>query len=210
MSNLNFKLTTTSLLKDSDPLNAASGKLSTGWDDPNQIEDVGFNSFDGKRIDVLNKEQELTLVPHFAVKFIMAEFKYKTDVTLTLPSRTRNILSGSLASGTAPLLNTIVSGTPDQFQYVLAGDVLTVISGINSIPGTYTVLSKPDDSTLVLSADFLTASSSDVSYSISRTEAQNTVTLRDQEKLFISYLPITSVKFKSLQDSNVIRLLQLG
>lgn len=71
--------------------------------------------------------------------------------------------------------DTLIGAASDEFEDVLPGDIVEISGGTNVTAGTYTVSSKTDDQTLVLSSAFFTGSGTvaDVAYRIDRTTGTN-------------------------------------
>lgn len=67
--------------------------------------------------------------------------------------------------------NTLVGVSASEYSSMVEGDSVVITGGTDVTPGTYSVLSKTDNQTLVLSANFYTGGSSaaNVAYSIERT-----------------------------------------
>lgn len=86
-------------------------------------------------------------------------------------------------------LATLTDATTDAFLTVELGDIVTIVSGTNVTAAEYVVLTKTDNNTLVLAADFVTGvTASDVNYFITRPDGVNAgaVKFYDRGAAFIS------------------------
>lgn len=89
---LQLTLTNQTNLLDLDPLNSQAGVIGTGFDDPNNIVETAFDSYDSGRI-MLNTGEAITIaMPLSAVaRFIMIESRLKFDLEYTQPAYTRTL-----------------------------------------------------------------------------------------------------------------------
>lgn len=112
-------------------------------------------------------------------KFRIAFVNSKLIKTLTLASQETTVatLSGSRtivgtsidASANIVTPTQLVDSTPNKFLNVRAGDKVSILAGTNSVVGTYNVVSKPNNNTLILSGNIISSgSSTDFSYVVQR------------------------------------------
>lgn len=107
-------------------------------------------------------------------------------------------------------LSTLTDMTASQFLSVNVGDSVTITGGTNVTPGVYTVLTKTNNNTLILSAAFATAGPAqiDVAYFISRKDgvSANGTTFYDRNGTFVSSLVVAGYFVVITAASNVLAL----
>ena len=133
------------------------------------------------------KRERIALVNSVLVMKAILQASSTTVQTLT---GARTIVStqvdGEADSGTPTVLT---DNTTDQFQDVQNGDIVTILSGTNSIPGDYSVVSVDDNNNLTLSGSIISGgTASDFTYAIRRHDGVDVdgVTVYDRNAQFIS------------------------
>lgn len=133
----------------------------------------------------------------------MLEVLASEEAISTALSGSRTIVSTQVDGVGESIINParLTDNTADAFLFVQPGDSVTIVSGANVTPGTYTVVAKVDNNNLTLSANFNTGASTDIVYFVQRQDGlgANGTTFYDRNATFISsniapghYIRITS------------------
>jgi hypothetical protein len=138
----------------------------------------GQSALQKERVVIVNRTIKLeeTLVP--------------TSTTSVATSGARIIVNTQLDGDALVAFPTILNdATPDAFLNVQPGDSVVIVGGTNSVPGTYTVVSKQSSNQITLSGNVVVGgNSTDLQYYIVRRDGLsfNGTTFYDREATFIS------------------------
>jgi len=112
------------------------------------------------------------------------------ELTTSVATLGARVVVNTQVDGTGVFVNpaNILDATLNQFANVQPGDSVVVQSGVNVTAGTYSVVSKPDNNTLVVSSNFITGAASNIQYYVVRKDGigADGMTFYDRSAQFIT------------------------
>lgn len=141
-----------------------------------------------EQLSAPNKKLERVVLINSTLKTTAILQTEKTTSTSTAGAR--SIVTTQVdGSGAVANPETLIDATSAQFASVNVGDSVVVVSGTGVTPGTYTVITKTDANTLILSSPFITSGTpTNITYYIVRQDGINAagLSLYDRNAEFIS------------------------